>query len=246
LIGNSHVEHFSARVVLLGMNKTLRRFWKNWIKPLLVIGLITGSLRSAVADWNDVPTGSMKPTILEGDRIVVNKLAYDLKVPFTTWHLAEWGNPKRGDIAVFYSPADGKRLVKRVIGLPGDSISMENNRIFVNRQPVEYGPLETAMSNPVEIEAPGAHQFATENLDEHRHAVMATPALNAMRSFATITVPKESYFMMGDNRDNSFDSRYFGVVPRQKIVGRATAVAISLNRNRYYLPRTDRFCEKLQ
>ena len=228
------------------MKKSLRWFWKEWVKPLLIIGLVTGSIRSAVADWNDVPTGSMKPTILEGDRIVINKLAYDLKVPFTTWHIAEWGNPKRGDIAIFYSPADGKRLVKRVIGLPGDSISMENNRLFVNGEPIEYGPLETAVSNPVDAEEPGAHEFAAEKLDARHHAVMVTPALNTMRSFAALTVPKESYFMMGDNRDNSFDSRYFGVVPRQKIIGRATAVAISLDRNRYYRPRTDRFCEKLQ
>ena len=228
------------------MNKSLCRFWKEWVKPLLIIGLITGSIRSAVADWNDVPTGSMKPTILEGDRIFINKLAYDFKVPFTTWHVAEWGNPKRGDIAVFYSPANGTRMVKRVIGLPGDSIAMKSNRLFVNGTPVEYEPLETAASDPVDAEEPGANQFAAEKLGERRHAVMATPALSAMRSFSELTVPEGNYFMMGDNRDNSFDSRYFGVVPREKIIGRATAVAISLERNRYYLPRTDRFCEKLQ
>src|SRR5262245_40087463 len=100
------------------MKKSLRWLWKEWVKPLMICGLLVGSIRSAVADWNDVPTGSMKPTILEGDRVVVNKLAYDLKVPFTTWHVAEWGNPQRGDIVVFFSPVDGTRLVKRVIGLP--------------------------------------------------------------------------------------------------------------------------------
>ena len=226
------------------MNKSLRKFWKEWLKPLLVVGLVVCSIRSAVADWNDVPTGSMKPTILEGDRIVVNKLAYDLKVPFTTLHVAEWGNPKRGDIVVCYSPADGKRLVKRVIGLPGDSIAMDNNRLFVNGRPVEYESLETAVSDRVEEQ--GNHHFAAEKLDKRRHAVMATPTLNAMRSFETLIVPEGNYFIMGDNRDNSFDSRYFGVVPRQKIIGRATAVAFSLDRNRHYLPRADRFREKLQ
>src|SRR5512137_2414693 len=96
-----------------------RQYWRREIRPLVVIGLVICSIRSSLADWNDVPTGSMKPTIVEGDRVFVNKLAYDLKVPFTTWHLAEWASPQRGDIAVFYSPHDGKRLVKRVAGLPG-------------------------------------------------------------------------------------------------------------------------------
>ena len=82
-------------------------------KPFVFVILIVLSFRSSIADWNDVPTGSMKPTILEGDRIFVNKLAYDLKVPFTTWHLAQWGDPRRGEVIVFYSPADGVRLVKR-------------------------------------------------------------------------------------------------------------------------------------
>src|SRR6478609_6453459 len=99
-----------------------RHRWQKEIRPLLILALILFSIRSSLADWNDVPSGSMRPTILEGDRIFVNKLAYDFKVPFTTWHIAEWNDPQRGDIAVFFSPYDDKRLVKRVIGLPGDTI----------------------------------------------------------------------------------------------------------------------------
>ena len=97
--------------------------WKNLareIKLLALMVLVLMAVRSAIADWNDVPSGSMNPTIVQGDRVFVNKLAYDLKVPFTTWHIAQWGNPKRGDIIVFFSPVDGTRLVKRVVGLPGD------------------------------------------------------------------------------------------------------------------------------
>src|SRR6476659_3159285 len=109
----------------------MKRFWMEWIRPLIITAAVLGSMRSALADWNDVPTGSMKPTILEGDRVFVNKLAYDLKVPFTTWHIATWGQPKRGEIVVFFSPADGKRLVKRVIGLPGDVVELRNERLFV-------------------------------------------------------------------------------------------------------------------
>src|SRR5207248_6523982 len=103
------------------------QFWREQIRPLAVMLIALFSVRSSLADWNVVPTGSMKPTIIEGDRILVNKLAYDLKVPFTTWHIAEWSNPQRGDIVVFYSPHDEKRLVKRVIGLPGDSIELRND-----------------------------------------------------------------------------------------------------------------------
>jgi signal peptidase I len=116
------------------MNKcTGRERWKNlWreTKALALTIIILTAVRSAIADWNDVPTGSMNPTIVQGDRVFVNKLAYDLKVPFTTWHLAQWSNPKRGDIVVFFSPVDGTRLVKRVIGLPGDKIELANDRLL--------------------------------------------------------------------------------------------------------------------
>jgi signal peptidase I len=228
------------------MKKTFRWYWKEWIKPLLVCAILVFSLRSAVADWNDVPTGSMKPTILEGDRVFVNRLAYDLKVPFTTFHITEWGDPKRGDIVVFFSPADGKRLVKRVVGLPGDTITMKDNRLIVNGAAVSYEPLDPAVSNQIEAAERTASQFASENLEGHPHAVMATPVLQALRSFGPVTVPAGKYFMMGDNRDNSFDSRFFGAVPRSKIVGRATAVVFSLDRNNYYLPRPGRVCDGLK
>jgi signal peptidase I len=108
------------------------RVWGEWVKPFLMVLIVVGSLRSAVADWNDVPTGSMRPTILEGERIFVNKLAYDLKVPFTRMRLAEWGAPERGDVVVLYSPADGKRLVKRVIGLPGDRLAIYNGNLYLS------------------------------------------------------------------------------------------------------------------
>ena len=111
------------------------------IKVFLVMILIISSLRSALADWNDVPTGSMKPTIQEGDRVVVNKLAYDLKVPFTMIELAKWGDPKRGDIVVLFSPEDGVRLVKRVVAVPGDRIEMRNEQLFVNGQAAHWTAL---------------------------------------------------------------------------------------------------------
>src|SRR6266850_3766531 len=110
-------------------------------KVFLLMLLVVSSLRSALADWNDVPTGSMKPTIEEGDRVVVNKLAYDLKIPFTTIEIAKWSDPKRGDIVVLFSPRDGTRLVKRVIAVPGDHIEMRENQLFVNGGAASWKPI---------------------------------------------------------------------------------------------------------
>lgn len=207
------------------------------LRGFLILLLIISSLRSALADWNDVPTGSMKPTIQEGDRVVVNKLAYDLKVPFTTIELVKWADPRRGDIVVLFSPADGVRLVKRVIALPGDRIEMRDNQLFVNGRVVAVAPIGT----PTDDDEQGLTFVTDENLDGRKHKVMFTPQLPALRSFAPLTVPAGRFFVMGDNRDNSNDSRYIGLIPRRRIVGRATAVAFSLDRSHHFTPRMDRF-----
>lgn len=217
------------------MEKSARWLWREWVKPILIVLAIILPLRSSIADWMDVPTGSMKPTIVEGDRIFVNKLAYDLKIPFTLRHVAEWGSPARGDVVVFRSPADGIRLVKRVVGLPGDVIVMRDNRLTINGEAVSYAPL--AME---------------ENVSTYRetlppeHAVQFVPGIPSRKNFGPVQVPDGQYFMMGDNRDNSADSRYFGFVSRELLIGEATAVVISLDRNRYFLPRFERFFTELQ
>src|SRR5688500_7089240 len=193
------------------------RWWKREIRPLLILALVMFSIRSSLADWNVVPSGSMQPTILVGDRVLVNKLAYDLKVPFTTWHIAEWSNPQRGESVVFFSPKDGTRMVKRVIGLPGDTIELRNGQLFINDQAVDYTTLEPAVSKQLS-DAERAHAiFATEQLPVRPHAVMALNGVSAMRTFGPVQVSADHYFMMGDNRDNSFDSRYFGTVDRSRI-----------------------------
>ena len=226
---------------IIVLRSRLGPWWRRELRPLLVLALVLFSLRSSLADWNDVPTGSMQPTILVGDRILINKLAYDLKVPFTTWHLAEWSNPQRGDIVVFYSPHDGTRLVKRVEGLPGDTVEMRNELLIINGKPVDYVPLSTGMRAQLPKPEQADSRFATEALPGHHHLVMAMPRLPAKRTFGPLTVPADSYFMMGDNRDNSFDSRYFGAVERKQILGKATTLVLSLNRDNYYLPRWARF-----
>jgi signal peptidase I len=220
-------------------------WWRKEIRSWLVIGLVVFSLRSSLADWSDVPTGSMKPTILEGDRVYVNKLAYDLKVPFTTRHLAEWNSPHRGDIVVFFSPRDGQRLVKRVVGLPGDRIELRRDGLVINGQPVEYKPIAEDLVRDLAPTDRARQVYAMEQLPGCRHAVAAIPSVPALRDFGPYSVPEGCYFMMGDNRDDSFDSRYFGPVERRRIVGQATAVVLSFDRERYWLPRWQRFFTSL-
>jgi signal peptidase I len=210
----------------------------NEIRVFALMLLVVTSLRSALADWNDVPTGSMKPTIQEGDRVVVNKLAYDLKVPFTTFEIVKWGDPHRGDIVVLFSPQDGVRLVKRVIAVPGDVVQLVDNELFINGKKQPWSPDFT----PMDIPTQGRTYVTNEMLDGHEHKVMISPQMSSpMRTFGPMTVPAGKYFVMGDNRDNSNDSRYIGLIPRRQIVGRALAVAFSLDRNHWYQPRFERF-----
>jgi signal peptidase I len=225
--------------VKIDLKNRLKIFWKGWGYTLFIAILLATSFKSAIADWYVVPTGSMRPTIVDGDRIFVNKLAYDLKVPYTLWHIAEWGNPHRGDIVVFYSPADGERLVKRVVGVPGDTVAMRNNQLIINGRPVDYEPIGHIMSKNA-----NAYDYI-EELGDSRHPVMITPWRPALRSFGPLVVPKGKYFMMGDNRDNSADSRYFGCVDRHRIVGRAISVVISLDIHDKYQPRWGRFFTRL-
>ncbi len=220
-------------------------FLRGWVGSFIIALLIATSIKSAIADWYVVPTGSMIPTIIEGDRIFVNKLAYDLKVPYTTWHMATWDNPKRGDIVVFYSPEDGKRLVKRVIGISGDTIAMRDNRLFINGEAVKYEPFPKNTLSGGSSDNNLNQLILSEDLTGRDHPVMITPYSPSRRSFGPLTVPKGQYFMMGDNRDNSADSRYFGFVERKQIVGRAITVVMSLDLDNYYWPRWERFFTKL-
>lgn len=221
-------------------------WWKQEIRPLLIMVLVLCAVRSSFADWNDVPTGSMRPTILEGDRVWVNKLAYDLKVPFTTWRISEWGNPQRGDIVVFFSPHDGLRLVKRVVGLPGDTLELRNNALIINGTPVTYQPVAEELLHDIPVAERAGRSFASEQLPGQTHPVAGDPRRPSPRTFAPVRVPEGEYFMMGDNRDDSFDSRFWGTVKREQIVGRATAVVMSLDKQHFWKPRWQRFFTSLR
>lgn len=197
--------------------------------------------RSAVADWMDVPSGSMNPTIVEGDRILVDKNVYGWRVPFTTLRLTHGTDPRRGDVVIFGSPEDGTTLVKRVIGEPGDVVEMRDEHLLINGTAIEYGADDVA----VDSELPRAtraqeHRYFVEKLGDDTHAIMLLPQRAAARSFGPVKVPDGQYLVLGDSRDNSKDSRYIGFVPRDSIVGRAFAIAYSLDREHWYLPRGDR------
>jgi signal peptidase I len=222
------------------------RLWKEWRVTIFFIVFIVVPVKSSLADWNWVPTGSMNPTILEGDLIYVNKIAYDLRFPLTLHRLAKWSNPQRGDIVVCFSPDDGTRLVKRVIGQPGDTIELRNNTLFLNGEPAGYTKIDSNHKQHLPGNLKEKCILAMEELDGVSHAIMSIPSIAAIRSFGPIAVPQDKYFVMGDNRDNSKDSRYFGFVERKSIIGKANGIITSFDMTDKYQPRFKRFFASLK
>lgn len=179
--------------------------------PVLLVVLL---LRSFVAEPFQIPSGSMIPTLLEGDFIVVNKFAYGLRLPVLGTKFVPVGEPERGDVMVFVPPHVDRYFIKRVIGLPGDRIRYARKRLFVNGELVEELPEGVLQSRGARIE-----RF-TASLGEITHPVYKNSASPA-RAAREWVVPEGHYFMMGDNRDLSDDSRYWGFASEQQIVGKA-------------------------
>ena len=224
----------------------IQRFWKEWRTAFLFFVFVVIPVKSSLADWNWVPTGSMNPTILEGDLIYVNKVAYDLRLPLTNYRLARWSDPERGDIVICFSPDDGTRLVKRVVGLPGEIVEMRDNTLLLNAEPVGYTQIDPGLAEQLPDKVRDRCVLAMEELDGSPHVVMSVPSVAALRDFGPVTVPQGSYFVMGDNRDNSRDSRFFGFVERESIVGEARRVIGSFDITDKYQPRFKRFFSHLQ
>ena len=204
-------------------------------KSLFIFVLLMSVFRSAVADWYTVPTGSMKPTIVEGDRIFTNKMAYDVRIPFTHTSLYKVSDPKTGDIIVFDSKVAANRLIKRVIAVPGDRVKLENNVLTINDHRLSYQLVSSTTST----------EDVSENLLGVIHDIRVEKTGSNLASFSEIAVPEGHYLAMGDNRDQSADSRVIGFVPRNEIIGNAKNIVMSLNYDNYYLPRTDRFLKPL-
>lgn len=220
---------------------------KKWLKEnrgFVVFILLLGLFRTAVADWNPIPSGSMHPNLQEGDVVLVNRLAYDLKLPLTDTVVTQLGDPKYGDIATFFSPRDGKRLIKRIIALPGDRIEMRDKHLIVNGKAVDYqkqGKSFEALGDGTVLPA----QSLTEQLNGERHTIQWLDNLANASNFGPVTVPAGSYLMLGDNRDNSADSRYIGFVPRKSLIGRAERILVSAAITENWALRTERFGKSL-
>jgi len=223
-----------------------RKMWLQWRAAFFLIVFVVLPVKSSLADFNWVPTGSMKPTILEGDFVFVNKAAYDLRIPLTLHRLARWADPERGDIVICFSPDEGTRLIKRVVGLPGDTLEMRGNRLYINGQFARQSRMEPAEAGDLAALFEGRRIFTREQLGAVNHAITSNPAVLAMRNFGPIQLPAGQYFVMGDNRDNSRDSRVFGFVDRSAIVGKAVGLAGSFKINDKFQPRIGRFFQELQ
>lgn len=180
--------------------------------PILLVVLV---LRSFLVEPFQIPSGSMLPTLEVGDFILVNKFTYGLRVPVAHWEMVDFGDPERGDIMVFRYPMDpSMNYIKRVVGTPGDRIAYEGKQLYVNGDPVSSRFVASVGSDDLHRETLGEHSFKA--LYAHRKT---DPDAEGQW-----TVPEGHYFVMGDNRDNSRDSRYWGMVPDDHVVGEAFAI----------------------
>ena len=219
-----------------------RRIWLDWRGFLLFVALML-VFRSAIADWNQVPSGSMEPTILTGDRIVVDKLAYSLRFPFTLVRIAEWTDPQRGDIITFLNPVDDRQFIKRVVGIPGDTVELRRNTLIINGVSATYEALTEDEYAHLRIEPSSAYKVLRETILGQSRTIMVLRYANdsTASSFRRFTVPQGNYLVLGDNRDNSGDFRKIGPVSQERVLGRAHAVAFSLDADNYFAPRIRRF-----
>ena len=214
--------------------------WARANKGFLLFLMLFGIFRTAVADWNPIPSASMHPNLLEGDVVFVNRLAYNVKVPLTDIVLGKTGEPQRGDIVTFSSPQGGTRLIKRIIALPGDRVEMRDEHLIINGQPADYAMLGSG-SETIASAGTLASVQLRERIGAGQHRIQLLPEVRAKRDFAAITIPPEQFMMLGDNRDNSQDSRYIGLVPRALLIGRAERILASADIEGNWLPRTERF-----
>lgn len=196
-------------------------------KGFILFMLIFIAVRWSFADHYRVPTGSMKPTIQIGDHVFVNKMAYDLKIPFTDIVLAQTDEPQRGEIIVFKYPLDPSiNFVKRLIAVPGDRVEVVDGFIVINGKSTLEVPEKLGAT--VKQLSESAKEFSySEKIGEKIFTVKRQPTYSREQQIS-FTVPKGQYFFMGDNRDNSGDSRIWGFVPRENLKGRVKAVTISV------------------
>ncbi len=220
------------------------QLWRDNRKFVLILACIVG-FKSAVADLNSISGHSMQPNLLDGDKVWVNKVAYDIRLPFLDAALLSVDDPARGDIVIIDSVAAGKRLVKRVIGIPGDTLYMRNGLLMVNEEVALYDPVDTTA--PKEAGSRG-ERVVSEQLPSQDYQALITREIHrrGINTHGPFEVPPEHYFVLGDNRGNSADSRLYSFIRRDEIVGRSSSVVFSLDPDKNFLPRTGRFLHALQ
>ncbi|SAL50494.1 signal peptidase I [Caballeronia turbans] len=215
-------------------DKLRQPWWLEYTASFFPVILAVFVVRSFIVEPFKIPSGSMVPTLLVGDFILVNKYEYGLRMPITNAKLTNGSPLKRGDVVVFRYPKDESvDYIKRVIGLPGDTVAYEDKKLTINGKPVP----ETPLPDYFDDERIGYAKQFEEDLDGRKNAILNNPQVppfvvgaddfpfrdncNYNAQGVTCKVPPGNYFMMGDNRDNSADSRYWGFVPDNNIVGRA-------------------------
>lgn len=198
-----------------------RRWTWEWTKSIVLVVGLTVVLQAFLVEAFRIPTGSMEPTLLVGDFLLVNKAIYGVGIPFTSLRTPPVVEPRRGDIIVFAPPHEpAQSYVKRLVGAPGDTISMRARNLFVNgrRQSEPYA----LHSDPHDVRAPSMDWSC-------QHAVSASTCRPSRDSWGPLVVPEGKYLVLGDNRDDSEDSRYWGFVERNAIKGRPIAVYYSFD-----------------
>ena len=169
-----------------------------------------------------VAASSMMPTLVKGDKVIVNLVAYDLKIPFTDCRILRWSDPKPGDIVLFSVPNRERGYIgfKRVVAVPGDMIELRDHKLSVNGRRAIYEQLDDRSLRQLPPDAYAQRHFEKEIIGEQSRAIMLTSASEMQSAFGPVAVPSDQYFLLGDNRDNSNDSRIFGPVTRTRILGR--------------------------
>lgn len=194
-----------------------------WLKRRFLILLLAGVGLAILPSylWPYSLTGASEaPTILVGDTIVVNRAAYDFRVPYSRLTICRVGSPRRGDIVQAYLPSGIGLGIKRVLGLPGETIEVRENLVIVNGKPLPARPLD---HTPFDEVSP-AHRMGSTVVMEDGHWAAYTPGKSEYRNSSPVQLGPREYFLMGDNRDNSLDSRAFGPVPRDRIIGKVIAI----------------------
>jgi signal peptidase I len=193
--------------------------WIEYCQSFFPVILAVLLLRSFLVEPFRIPSGSMMPTLLVGDFILVNKFDYGIRLPVLNKKIIDIGEPKRGDVVVFRYPKDPSvDYIKRVVGLPGDRIGYYDKILHINGKPVAQVPagVYVGIGSGVSMSGAGERQ---EQLGDVQHKILVMPRTPGLEG--EFVVPENEYFVMGDNRDNSNDSRYWGTVPEENLVGKA-------------------------